>query len=436
MATCELCEEEFERPATRGPAPKYCSDAHRQAAHRRRSQLERVAASSDFAALLRNVVPQMAPPNLDLSKIVPSIDLSNLMPKFDFAKLIPQVDLSAFMVGSDLASVANGLTAANHFHTPNLESAGPRAIREDSQRMVNMVTARSIVGKIPTIDLGPLLAQFDTAPFREQIARLDLSTLIPSSQIADLIPDLDLTAHFPTLDLSDLVPDIDLSTLIDSEVFASLAEQIKAIDWAESLGHDHVLDEALTESTEGELDPEQVNGIAITLILAGIANMLALASLDEALNEFIVDASKMLWIVYLMALQLQQSPQGTLATTALSYLVGRTVRDEPDDLVESESTKPADLGALVLRHRSRIVEIAARRGATNVRLFGSAARGEATSSSDVDFLVDIEPGVSLVGLAGLERELTELLRCDVDVVPAANLKPALLSQVESEAIAL
>jgi predicted nucleotidyltransferase len=52
-------------------------------------------------------------------------------------------------------------------------------------------------------------------------------------------------------------------------------------------------------------------------------------------------------------------------------------------------------------------------------VFGSVARGEDTTSSDVDLLVELDEGVSLVDLAGLKRELSELLGVDVDVVPAA-----------------
>ncbi len=95
-----------------------------------------------------------------------------------------------------------------------------------------------------------------------------------------------------------------------------------------------------------------------------------------------------------------------------------------------------DLGALVLRHRRAILDIAGRRGASNVRLFGSVARGSAHTRSDIDLLVDLDDGVSLVGLAGLQRELEELLGRHVDVVPAAHLKAGLHAEVEAEAIAL
>ncbi len=68
--------------------------------------------------------------------------------------------------------------------------------------------------------------------------------------------------------------------------------------------------------------------------------------------------------------------------------------------------------------------------------FGSVARGDDSASSDVDLLVDIDEGVGLLDLIGLERELTELLGVDVDVVPADALKPHIRGRVESEAVPL
>jgi predicted nucleotidyltransferase/DNA-binding XRE family transcriptional regulator len=94
------------------------------------------------------------------------------------------------------------------------------------------------------------------------------------------------------------------------------------------------------------------------------------------------------------------------------------------------------LGRRLRRHRRAVTEIAARRGARNVRVFGSVARGEDTDSSDIDLLVDLDPGVGLVSLAGLQRELADLLDVDVDVVPAATVKPAVRDEVLNEAIAL
>ena len=61
---------------------------------------------------------------------------------------------------------------------------------------------------------------------------------------------------------------------------------------------------------------------------------------------------------------------------------------------------------------------------------------EDTPSSDIDLLVDLDEHIGLVALAGLRRELRELLDAEVDVVPAVALKPALRQQVLAEAIPL
>lgn len=94
------------------------------------------------------------------------------------------------------------------------------------------------------------------------------------------------------------------------------------------------------------------------------------------------------------------------------------------------------MGRRLRRHRQAIVKAAERRGATNPRVFGSVARGQDTRSSDVDLLVDLAEDVSIVGLIGLEREIAQILRAPVDVVPAATLKAGLAARVLAEAIPL
>lgn len=94
------------------------------------------------------------------------------------------------------------------------------------------------------------------------------------------------------------------------------------------------------------------------------------------------------------------------------------------------------LGRRLRRRRKAIIEAAEKRRAHNVQVFGSVARGEDTETSDVDLLVDLEKGVGLLDLIGLERELSELLGVDVDVVPADTLKPRIRSRVLAEAIPL
>ncbi len=73
--------------------------------------------------------------------------------------------------------------------------------------------------------------------------------------------------------------------------------------------------------------------------------------------------------------------------------------------------------------RETILQIARRHGTSNVRVFGSVSRGEATADSDVDFLVDLEQGRSLFDLGGLLMDLQEFLGCRVDVVTEKGLRP-------------
>ena len=86
--------------------------------------------------------------------------------------------------------------------------------------------------------------------------------------------------------------------------------------------------------------------------------------------------------------------------------------------------------------REAILEIAAKHGAYNVRVFGSVARGEATPNSDVDFLVEIESGRNLLDRIGLIQDLEDFLKCKVDVAKAENLHPRIRRNILDEAIAL
>ncbi len=94
------------------------------------------------------------------------------------------------------------------------------------------------------------------------------------------------------------------------------------------------------------------------------------------------------------------------------------------------------LGRVVCRHRSAVRSVAARHGATGVRLFGSVARGEEGQDSDIDLVVDLPEAISLLELIALRRELTELLDAPVDVVPARSLRPDVAAAIEREAIRL
>ena len=83
--------------------------------------------------------------------------------------------------------------------------------------------------------------------------------------------------------------------------------------------------------------------------------------------------------------------------------------------------------------RDEILRVAAQHGARNVRLFGSAARGEATEGSDLDFLVEMEPERSLLDLAALRNDLMDLLGREVDVVTEDGLYWLLRRKILREA---
>ncbi len=86
--------------------------------------------------------------------------------------------------------------------------------------------------------------------------------------------------------------------------------------------------------------------------------------------------------------------------------------------------------------RNEIVMIGRRHGATNIRVFGSIVRGEAENHSDMDFLVDMEHGRSLLDLGGLLMDLQKLFGRPVDVVTEKGLKPRIRERVLREARAI
>ena len=94
------------------------------------------------------------------------------------------------------------------------------------------------------------------------------------------------------------------------------------------------------------------------------------------------------------------------------------------------------LQELLQEKREDILRIATKRGATNIRIFGSVARGEDDERSDIDFLVDMEPGRSIFDLGGLLMELQDLLGHEVDVVTERGLRTRIKDEVLREAISL
>jgi uncharacterized protein len=122
------------------------------------------------------------------------------------------------------------------------------------------------------------------------------------------------------------------------------------------------------------------------------------------------------------------SPCGsTLENTAL-----RASCDHTEAMSGIAHRRPPTLGQLRAR-RDEILSLAGRYGASNLRVFGSVARQE-SDARDVDILIDLEEGRSLLDLARLHVELEDLLDCEVDL--AERVKPRLREQVEAEAVPL
>lgn len=90
---------------------------------------------------------------------------------------------------------------------------------------------------------------------------------------------------------------------------------------------------------------------------------------------------------------------------------------------QPDPSNPSDLRSLVEARKDAIEALADRYRISNIRLFGSVARGEGRADSDVDFLIDPPEDATLFDLAGFRRELEELLGVDVDVVSSRALLP-------------
>ena len=95
-----------------------------------------------------------------------------------------------------------------------------------------------------------------------------------------------------------------------------------------------------------------------------------------------------------------------------------------------------NITGLLKEKRERILEVTAKYGAYNVRVFGSMARGDANDKSDVDFLVQLEPRCGLFDWLHLEEDLEKLLGKHVDVVQEEAIKGKMRERALKEAIPL
>jgi predicted nucleotidyltransferase len=95
------------------------------------------------------------------------------------------------------------------------------------------------------------------------------------------------------------------------------------------------------------------------------------------------------------------------------------------------------MGLESLRHyRREILDAAARHGVRDVRVFGSMARGDDHENSDVDFLVDVEPGRTLLDVIAFEQDVQQLLGRNVEVLTDGGLSAYLQQRILAEAASL
>jgi predicted nucleotidyltransferase len=90
----------------------------------------------------------------------------------------------------------------------------------------------------------------------------------------------------------------------------------------------------------------------------------------------------------------------------------------------------------ILNRREEILALAKRHGASNIRVFGSVARGDATATSDLDLIVRFEPGRSLLDQGSLLMDLQDLLGIRVDLIDEDAMRPRFRHHALQEAIAL
>jgi uncharacterized protein len=94
------------------------------------------------------------------------------------------------------------------------------------------------------------------------------------------------------------------------------------------------------------------------------------------------------------------------------------------------------LGQRVRRHRAALVAAAQTHGVSNLRVFGSVARGEEEPGSDIDLLADLPAEMGLFGLGRLRADLEAIIEAPVDLIPASDLKPDVRTRIAEELIAL
>lgn len=94
------------------------------------------------------------------------------------------------------------------------------------------------------------------------------------------------------------------------------------------------------------------------------------------------------------------------------------------------------LGRRLRRHRRALLAATSAAGGSDLRVFGSVARGEDGADSDVDLLVDLPEGTGLIALLALEEQLEQILRARVDLATPSSLKPQVRAEALADAVSL
>ena len=129
----------------------------------------------------------------------------------------------------------------------------------------------------------------------------------------------------------------------------------------------------------------------------------------------------------------EQLTTSEIARRILSDAVSRC-GDDPPRVTQQRMTGP--LGRRLRCRRRDVLEAAAEHGITNVRVFGSVARGTERPDSDVDLLVDLPPEIGLLGLGRAREDLEQIINAHVDLIPASGLKPEVVQAVIADLIPL
>jgi uncharacterized protein len=117
---------------------------------------------------------------------------------------------------------------------------------------------------------------------------------------------------------------------------------------------------------------------------------------------------------------------------AADYELVIDVRQQPRRL----SRLSGPVGQRVRRRRQDLIAAAAAHGVTNLRVFGSVARGTDRPDSDLDLLADLPPDMGLLGLGRVQAELEAIVGSQVDLVPASDLKPGVRARAGRDLVAL